>query len=46
MDKCLADDERICMSEPPQDCQNCSISGRKMFADMSLEEQEDFWQDK
>lgn len=43
MDKCIHDDERICMSIPEHDCGNCSIAGRRQFADMGLEEQADFW---
>lgn len=31
MDKCIHDDERICMSSPEHDCKNCSIAGRRQI---------------
>lgn len=31
MATCKHDDDKICMSEPEQDCQHCSIAGRRQI---------------
>lgn len=31
MTTCKQDDDKICMSAPDHDCQNCSIAGRKQI---------------
>lgn len=36
MDKCIHDDEKICVSEPEQDCQHCSISCRRQIKIMPI----------